>query len=178
MAGFGDEAGFAFVISAVTIEIKGLAEETQDVSPRVKGAVDDGGDPGLGIEIKEVAFENGFPGAGFTDDEAEATLLGVDFEDVKVTLLVGEQSGGVINNEGVFDEAEVLADHDFRRSLLLEVVGTEVGFAVVVNGVEEDGGAEAFVVEVDDGRITGTTGGEAAEAQVDGFSTKVAGGAS
>lgn len=42
--------------------------------------------------------------------------------------------------------------------------------------VQEDGRAEAFVIEVDDGRITGAAGGEAAEAQVDGFPTKVSGG--
>ena len=58
----------------------------------------------------------------------------------------------------------------------LEVVGTEVGFAVVMDGVQEDGGAEALVVEVDDGRIPGTAGGEAAEAQGDGFPAKIAGG--
>lgn len=45
-----------------------------------------------------------------------------------------------------------------------------------MNGVEEDGGAKAFIIEVDDGRVTGAAGGEATEAQVDGFPTKVSGG--
>ena len=36
-------------------------------------------------------LRTGFSGAGFADDEAEASLLGVDFEDVEVALLVGKQ---------------------------------------------------------------------------------------
>jgi len=58
---FFDESGFAFVVVAVAVEVEGLAEETEDVVPGV------------------VIFEDGFSGAGFSDDEAEAALLGVDF---------------------------------------------------------------------------------------------------
>lgn len=174
--GFGDQTSFAFVISAIAIEIEGLAEQAQDVSPGVEGTIDDGGDPCFCVMVQEVVFEDGFAGSGFADDQAEATLLGVDFEDVKVTLLVGQQTGGVVDDEGVFGETEVLSNHDMCWRLGLEVVGTEVGFAVVMDGVQEDGGAEALVVEVDDGRIPGTAGGEAAEAQGDGFPAKIAGG--
>jgi len=175
VAGFGDETGFTFMISAVAIEVEGLAEQAQDVAPGVEGSVDDRGDPGFGIVMEEVVFEDGFAGAGFADDEAEASLLGVDFEDVKVTLLVGQQAGGVVDDEGVFGETEVLSNHDMCWSLGLEVVVSEVGLAVVVDGVEEDGGAEAFVIEVDDGRVVESSGGEATEAKVDGFSAEVAG---
>lgn len=79
VAGFGDEAGFAFVVGSVAFEVKGLAEEAQDVAPGVEGAVDDGGDPIFEVMVDEVVFEDGFSGAGFSDDEAEAALLGVDF---------------------------------------------------------------------------------------------------
>jgi len=151
VAGFGDESGFAFVIGAVVVEVEGLAEETEDVVPGVKGAVDDGGDPVLLVMMKEVVFEDGFSGAGFSEDEAEAALLGVDFDDIEVALLVGEQWGFVIDDEGVSGEAEVLADHGFLRGRFLEVIVAEVWLAVVLDGVEEDGGAEAFVVKVGDG---------------------------
>ena len=56
----------------------------------VEGAVDDGGDRVLGVVVDDVVFEDGFAGAGLAEDEAEAALLGVDFEDFKVALLVGE----------------------------------------------------------------------------------------
>jgi len=120
--------------------------------------------------VDEVVFEDGFSGAGFTDDETEAALLGVDFEDVKVTLLMREERGLVVDDEGVFGEAEVLADHGFMVFEFLEVVVVaEVGFAVVVDGVEEDGGAEAFAIEVGDGWFGGGAGGEAAVTKGNGF---------
>ena len=79
----------------------------------VQRSIDDGGDPVLLVVVKEVVFEDGFAGAGFSEDEAEAALLGVNFDDVEVALLVGEQRGLIIDDEGVFGEAEVLTDHDF-----------------------------------------------------------------
>jgi hypothetical protein len=88
VAGFFDEASFAFVVCSVAFEVESLAEEAQDVAPGVEGAVDDGGDPVFLVMVDEVVFENGFSGAGFADDEAEAALLGVDFEDVEVALLM------------------------------------------------------------------------------------------
>ncbi len=56
--------------------------------------------------------------------------------------------------------------------MLLEVVLAEVWFAVVGDGIEGDGGAEAFALEVGDG--LGAVAGEAAVAQRDGFATQVA----
>lgn len=88
LAGGVDEAGFAFVVVAVCFEVEGLAEEPEDVVPAVEGAVDDGVDPVAGVVVEEVLFEDCFSGAGFPEDEAEAALLGVDFEDVEVTFLV------------------------------------------------------------------------------------------
>ena len=58
--------------------------------PAMEGAVDDGDDPVLGVIVEKMIFEDGLAGAGFAEDDAEAALLAVDFEDVKVTLLVGE----------------------------------------------------------------------------------------
>ncbi len=52
-----------------------MAQEAQDVVPGVEGAVDDGGDPVLGVMVDDVVFEDGFSGAGFAEDEAEAALL-------------------------------------------------------------------------------------------------------
>ncbi len=111
VSGFGDEAGFAAVVAAAAFEVEGLAEEAQDVVPGVQGAVDNGGDPVLGVVVEEVVFEDGFPGAGFAEDEAEATLVRVDFEDFKVALLVSQQRGVGIDGEGIAGEPEVLSDH-------------------------------------------------------------------
>jgi hypothetical protein len=89
--GFGDESGFAFVVGSVAFEVEGLAQESEDVAPGVEGSVDDGGDPIFEVMVDEVVFEDGFSGAGFADDETEAALLGVDFEDVEVALLMGQE---------------------------------------------------------------------------------------
>jgi hypothetical protein len=85
---FADEPSFAFVVGAVGFKFESLAKEAQEVVPGVERAVDDGSDPALGIVVNEGVFEDGFASAGFAEDEAEAALLGVDFEDVEVALLV------------------------------------------------------------------------------------------
>lgn len=56
--------------------------------PTVERAVDDGDDPITRIMVEKVLLEDGFACAGFAKDEAKASLLGVDFEDVEVALLV------------------------------------------------------------------------------------------
>ena len=65
------------------------------------------------------------------------------------------------DDEGVFGEAEVLTDHDGGDELscfLLEVFGvSELGFAVVVDVIDGDDGAEAFTLEVADGGCFGGT---------------------
>jgi len=88
VAGFGDEACFASMVIAVYVDLHGLAKEAQEAGPGVEGAVDDGGDPLFGVVVDDGVFEDGFAGAGLAEDEAEAALLGVDFEDVEVALLV------------------------------------------------------------------------------------------
>jgi len=113
VACFLDEAGFAFVVVALGFEFEALAEEAQDVVPAVHGAVDDGGDPLFGVVGDEGVFEDGFSGAGFSDEDAESALLGVDVEDVEVALLVGKQRGVFIKSEGVTGESEVGSDHSF-----------------------------------------------------------------
>jgi len=105
------------VITAIAFEFKGLAEESQDVVPGVEGAVDDGGNPVFGVVMYEVIFEDCFPGARFAEDEAEPTLLGVDFEDVEVALLMLKEWSFFIDDEGVTGEAEVLPDHFLKKVL-------------------------------------------------------------
>lgn len=76
------------MVGTVAFEVKGLAEEAQDVVPTVEGAVDDGDDPVLGVVLEEVVFEDGFSGAGFAEEEAEAAELSVGSDDVMMALLV------------------------------------------------------------------------------------------
>ena len=75
--------------------------------PAVEAAIDDGGDPFFWVVMEDGVFQNGLPGAGFTQQDAEAALLAVDFEDVKVVLLLGEQWGLGIGGERVVFYAEV-----------------------------------------------------------------------
>ena len=110
-AGFGDEAVLTLGVAAGGVELESLAEQAQEAGPGVEGAVDDRRDPLFGIVVDDGVFEDGFAGAGFAEDEAKATLLGVDFEDVEVTLLVFEERGVVLDDEGVVAEAEVGFDH-------------------------------------------------------------------
>ena len=56
-------------------------------------------------------FEDGFAGAGFAEDEAEPALLAVDLENVEVALLVFEERGVFVDDEGVVAETEVASDH-------------------------------------------------------------------
>jgi hypothetical protein len=60
--------------------------------------------------VQERLLQDAFAGAGFAQDQAQAALLGVDAEDVKDFLLVGQQRErfGV---EGIALETKVRADH-------------------------------------------------------------------
>lgn len=82
--------------------------------PAVKRAVDDWGDPVLGVVGDDVAFEDGFSSARFSQDKTQAALLRMDFEDVEVALLMGEKWRIVGDDEGVFGKTEVLSDHVVR----------------------------------------------------------------
>ncbi len=185
VASFGDEASLAFVIVAGGFELHGVAEQAQEVVPGVQRAVDDRGDPLFGIVAGDGVFEDGLAGAGFAKDEAEAALAVVDFEDVEVALLVLHEGGVLIKGEGVAGEAEVGADHDgcqllvigYQLSVIsyrLSVIGLEsdVGAAVVGDGVEKGGVAKADAVLIDGGGKAGV----AVVADGDGFVAHVAGG--
>ena len=192
VAGLGDEAGLAFVVVAGGFELHGGAEQAQEVVPGVQGAVDDGRDPLFGIVAGDGVFEDGLAGAGFAKDEAEAALAVVDLEDVEVALLVLHEGGVLIKGEGVAGEAEVGADHDgcqllvigyqlsvisYQLSVIsyqLSVIGLEsdVGAAVVGDGVEKGGVAKADAVLIDGGGKAGV----AVVADGDGFVAHVAGG--
>ena len=178
VASFGDEASLAFVIVAGGFELHGVAEQAQEVVPGVQRAVDDRGDPLFGIVAGDGVFEDGLAGAGFAKDEAEAALAVVDLEDVEVALLVLHEGGVLIKGEGVAGEAEVGADHDGCQLLVigyqLSVIGLEsdVGAAVVGDGVEKGGVAKADAVLIDGGGKAGV----AVVADGDGFVAHVAGG--
>lgn len=107
----GDEAGFAFMIIAVGFQFEGFAEQAQHGVPGVEAAVDHGGDPFFLVVMEDGVFQNGFPGAGFAEQDAEASLLAVDFEDVEVALLLDEQRGLRIGGERVFFDAEMGSYH-------------------------------------------------------------------
>lgn len=111
--GFLNEEFFAVMIMAVKLDVESVTQDTQGVVIGVKGAVDDGSDDALGVVCEEGMFEDAFAGAGFTQKEAKAALLSVDFEDVKDLLLMGKEADG-FDVEGVALNAEVRADHKFK----------------------------------------------------------------
>ena len=63
------------------------------------------------VVMDDRVFEDGFAGAGLAEDDTEAALLGVDFEDVEVALLVFEERLVLVDAERVLANAEVGADH-------------------------------------------------------------------
>jgi hypothetical protein len=66
----------------------------------------------FGVVVDKGIFEDGFSGSWFTEDDAKTTLLGMNFEDVKVTLLVFEEGLVFIYAKGTVANAEVGANHD------------------------------------------------------------------
>ena len=138
------------MVVAVGLEPEGLAEEPEHVVPGVEGAVDDGGDPLFGVVVCEGVFEDGFPSAGLAEDEAEAALLAVDFEDVEVTLLVFEQWCLGAGGEWVGGDAEVGSDHGFGIFGWLAF-----WWAVVAEEVDGGGWAESLFVVIDDRWLCG-----------------------
>jgi hypothetical protein len=132
--GFMDEAGFAFVVGAVGFEGEGVAEETEDVVPGMERAVDDGGDPLLGVLPGEGVLEDGLAGAGFAEDEAESALLGVDLEDVEVALLVFEEGLVFFDGEGIFTKSVVGSDHGDGNGWMFQRLGRR-SLAVASSGM-------------------------------------------
>ncbi len=156
-AGFVNETFFASVVVAVAFESEGLAEESEHVVPGVEGAVDDGGDPLFGVVVDEGVFEDGFPGAGFAENETEAALLAVDFEDVEVALLVFEQWCLGTRGEWVGGDAEVRSDHDAVFGCWrLDFVGWLAFWRAVISEEVDGGGwTEPLVVVIDNGWLGG-----------------------
>ncbi len=89
LEGFLDEESFTAMVVAVELELKSLAEDAQGVVVGVEGAVDDRSDHALGVVVEQGLLKHGFPGAGFSQDEAQAALLGVNTENVEGLLLMG-----------------------------------------------------------------------------------------
>ena len=110
LVGFLNEHALAAVILAGELDVECFAEDAEDVVVGVECPVDDGGDDAFGIVFDEGVFEDAFAGAGFSQDEAESALLGVDLQDVEDFLLVGQQGDGVAV-EGITLESKVGADH-------------------------------------------------------------------
>jgi len=101
-----DEEFFQRGLSAFGLNGESVAEDLQGVVVGVQGAGDGGGDHAFGIVGSDGFFDDAFAGAGFAHEQAEAALLGVDFDGVEDALLMGEQvEFGVV--EGVGFKAEM-----------------------------------------------------------------------
>ena len=83
------------MISALELDLKSFAEDSQRVVVGMEGAVDDGGNHPFGVVRQERLFEDALAGAGFAEHEAEAALLGVNAEDVEDFLLMGQERDGI-----------------------------------------------------------------------------------
>jgi hypothetical protein len=110
LEGLLDQESFAAVVVAVELDLKGLAEDAQGVVIGVQGAVDDGGDEAFGVVVEEGMLEDGFAGARFAQDQAQAALLGVNAEDVKDVLLMRQEREG-LGVEGIAGKTKVGSNH-------------------------------------------------------------------
>ena len=108
--GLLDQEAFAMVVVALELDLEGFAEDAQGVVIGVESAVDDRRDQAFGIVRQERLFEDAFARAGLAEDHAEAALLGVDSEDVKDFLLVGQKRDG-FGIKRVALQAKMGADH-------------------------------------------------------------------
>lgn len=91
LAGFGEDVFFDGGVESFAFELKSLGEEAEEAVPTEDGPVDDDGVPGLLGELEEGLFEDGFAGAGFSDDDGEATEEGLFFDAVVALFLVGQE---------------------------------------------------------------------------------------
>lgn len=108
--GFLNEEAFAVMVLAIELDFKRMAKDAQDVVIGVECAVEYGCDNSFGIMIDEGVFENGFTGAGMTENETETALLSMNQEDVEDILLVVEQ-GDMLRIEGVLLETKMGTNH-------------------------------------------------------------------
>lgn len=79
------------MVATRELDLEGFAQDAQGVVIGVEGAVDDGRDQAFGVMGEQGLLEDAFAGAGFAEHQTQATLLGVDAEDVEDFLLVGQQ---------------------------------------------------------------------------------------
>jgi len=108
--GFLNQEPFTVVVAALELDLKGFTEDAQGIVIGVQGPVDDGRDHAFRVVMQEGLLQNAFAGSGFAQDQAKATLLCVDPEDVEDFLLVSQQ-GERFGVEGVALETKVSADH-------------------------------------------------------------------
>ncbi len=135
------EQAFAVMVAALKLDLKGFAEDAERVVIGVQRAVDDGRDHAFGVVRQERLFQNTFAGARFAEHQTEAALLGVNPENVKDFLLVGQQCDG-FRVEGIALQAKMGADHKLNFGWRVE------RFAVVGEGVEQTGFAHAFALVI------------------------------
>ena len=112
---FLNEEFFTAMVGAGEVDMKGVAEDAQGVVIGVECAVDDGCDEAFGVVFDEGLFEYALAGAWFSKDETEASLLGVNLEDVEDFLLMSQEGDGIAV-EGVAGETKVRSDHDTELS--------------------------------------------------------------
>jgi len=108
--GLLDQEAFATVVVTFKLDLEGLAKDAQGVVISVKGPVDHGCDHPFWIVLDEALFEDAFAGAWFSQEQAEAALLGVDAKDVEDFLLVGEQRDG-LRVEGMALQTKMGTNH-------------------------------------------------------------------
>jgi len=108
--GLLNQQAFAMVVAALELNLEGFAEDAQGVVISVESPVDHGRDQAFGIVRQERMLENALAGARFPQNDTEAALLGVDSEDVKDFLLVGQKRDG-FGIERVSLQAKMRADH-------------------------------------------------------------------
>src|SRR6202011_4749392 len=90
--GLFDEAAFALEGITLELDAKGIAQDFDSIGISMQGA-GDGGDQVLVFgEALERLLDDALAGAGDAEDEAESSLLAMDFQGVMNLALLGQQS--------------------------------------------------------------------------------------
>jgi hypothetical protein len=87
--GLLDEALLAADVNAVSVDLEGVAEDSQNAVIGVERPVDDRCDESLGVVINERVLDDALAGARIADDDAQAALLAMNTQRVEDLLLVG-----------------------------------------------------------------------------------------
>jgi hypothetical protein len=107
-----DEEFLALGVATVGFDLERLAEDMQRIGVGVKGSGDGWGDHALGVMVEDGMFNDAFPCAGFSHDDAQSPLLAMDFDCLKNVLLMGQKRGFVCVIERVLFQTEVRTYHD------------------------------------------------------------------